>query len=91
MHRHLLGLTSPPADYLADRTAMPLDLPEDWDGDAWVKANGQAYFLRAWCPPTGRVAYGEGGKFREARQALLAEVAEGNRRVKVVIQESKLA
>ena len=91
MHRHLLGLTSPPADHLPDRSAMPLDLPEHWDGDAWVQSNGQGYFLRAWCVGTGRVAYGVGAKFQEARRALLVEVAEGTRRVKVMIQENKPA
>ena len=89
MHRHLLGLTSPPADHLPDRSAMPLDLPELWDGDVWVKANGQAYFLRAWCVTSGRVAYGVGAKFQEARRALMAELVEGNRWVKVMILESK--
>ena len=91
MHRHLLGLTSPPADYVPDRLATTLALPEDWDGDAWVRANGQGYFLRAWNVATGRVAYGEGIKHDEARRRLLLEVVDGNRRVKVSILETKPA
>ena len=91
MHRHLLGLTSPPADYIPDRFATTLGLPEDWDGDAWVKSNGRAYYLRAWQFATGRVAYGQGARFEDARRNLLAEVTDGTRRVKVSIQESKPA
>lgn len=91
MHRHLLGLTSPPADYIPDRYATALGLPEAWDGDVWVKSNGQAYFLRAWNVSNGRIAYGEGIRFDEARRALLADLADGTRRVKVSIQETKPA
>ena len=91
MHRHLLGLTSPPADYIFDRLATTLGLPQDWDGDAWVRSSGRGYFLRAWNVATGRVAYGEGNRFDDARQNLLDDVIAGTRRVKVSIQESKMA
>ena len=91
MHRHLLGLTSPPADSVPDRFAMTLGLPDQWDGDVWVKSNGRAYFLRAWNVETNRVAYGEGIKYEDARQNLLTDIDQGNRRVKVTTQESKPA
>lgn len=89
MHRHLLGLISPPADYVPDRFATAIGLPEDWDGDVWVKSNGRAYYLRAWNVTTGRIAYGEGARFEEARRELLHQIAEGTRRVKISIQETK--
>ena len=89
MHRHLLGLKSPPADYISDRFVMASTLPEDWDGDVWVRANGASYFLRAWNARSGRVAYGEGPKFEEARQRLVAEVVAGTRHVRISILESK--
>ena len=91
MHRHLLGLTSPPADHVPDRFAATLGLPEGWDGDARVKSNGRACFLRAWHAATGRVAYGGGVRFEDARRDLLNDMADGTRRVKVSIQESKPA
>ena len=91
MHRNLIGLTSPPADYIPDRFASTLGLPEDWDGDVWVKSDGQAYFLRGWNVTSGRIAYGEGSRYEDARQHLLREMAQGTRRVKVSIQESKPA
>ena len=91
MHRHLLGLTSPPADHVPDRSAMPMDLPEAWDGDVWVKSDGRSYFLRAWSVPTGRVAYGEAEQFRDAHVALLRDVVEGSRQVRVMIQQTRQA
>ena len=91
MHRHLPGLTSPPADSIFDRLATTLGLPQDWDGDAWVKLSGRGYFLRAWNVATGRVAYGEGLRFDDARRNLFGDVTDGNRRVKISIQESKMA
>ena len=91
MHRHLLGLKSPPEDYIPDRFVMASTLPEDWDGDIWVQASGARYFLRAWNARSGRVAYGEGLRFEDARQSLLSEVVAGTRQVKISIHESKPA
>ena len=91
MHRHLLGLNSPPADSVFDRLATSLGLPQDWHGDAWVHSNGRGYFLRAWNVTTGGVAYGEGLRFNDARQQLLNDLTEGNRRVKISIQEYKMS
>lgn len=89
MHRHLLGLDSPPADYVLDRLASSLALPEGWDGDAWVKVNGRNYFLRAWCVESGRVAYGSGQKYEDSHRELLTDISEGTRRVKISIHETK--
>ena len=91
MHRHLLVLTSPPPDYVPDRFAATIGLPEDWDGDVWVKSDWRGYYLRAWNVGSGRIAYGAGVRFEEARRDLLADVNEGTRRVKISIQESKPA
>jgi len=83
VHRHLLGLESPPDDHLPDPMTQGPVLPEGWDGDAWVGIKGRGYFLRAWNAGTGRIAYGRGTTYKEARDALLAEVAEGAHRVTV--------
>lgn len=91
MHRHLLGPTTPPSDSVPDRLATTLGLPESWDGDAWVRLGGRGYFLRAWDAATGRVAHGEGPNFEDARRCLFADMAEGNRRVKISILENKPA
>jgi hypothetical protein len=85
MHRHLIGLESPPDDYVPDPMTQGPVLPEGWDGDAWVDANPRrtGYFLRAWNARTNRVAYARGTAYESARRALLAEVSEGTRRVEV--------
>ena len=88
MHRHLLGLNSPPNDYVADRFASTMFVPEHWDGDAWIRANGREYFLRAWNVMTGRVAYGRGTSFEQARLQLLIDVTEGTRHVQITTYES---
>jgi hypothetical protein len=81
MHRHLLGLDSPPASYIADAITQGPILPEGWDGDAWVDLGEREYFLRAWNKESGRVAYGRGSSYDEARRALLKDVAHGFRKV----------
>lgn len=87
MHRHLLGVDSPPAEYVADPMTQGPILPEGWDGDAWVDPAGHGCFLRAWNKSTGRVAIGDGPTYEEARRALLNDVARGRRRVVVTAQE----
>jgi hypothetical protein len=86
MHRHLIGLDSPPPEYVADPMTQGPVLPEGWDGDAWVDPTGPGCYLRAWNKESGRVAYGRGGLYEEARRALLQEVARGSRRVRVSTQ-----
>jgi hypothetical protein len=85
MHRHLIGLESPPPDYIPDPMTQGPVLPEGWDGDAWVDPNPRrpGYFLRAWNAQTGRVAYARGTTYEDARRMLLTEVAEGTQRVEV--------
>lgn len=85
MHRHLIGLESPPDDYVPDPMTQGPVLPEGWDGDAWVDPNPRrtGYFLRAWNARTNRVAYARGTNYESARRALLAEVSEGTLRVEV--------
>jgi len=85
MHRHLIGLHSPPDEYVADPLTQGPVLPEGWDGDAWVDPNLRrpGYFLRAWNARTGRVAYAQESTYESARRALLSEIAEGTRIVEV--------
>ena len=83
MHRHLLGVESPPAEYLADPMTQAPILPEGWDGDAWVGPRGRGYFLRAWNKQVGLVAYGRGPTYEAARRAILDQVADGGRRIEI--------
>jgi hypothetical protein len=78
MHRHLIGLESPPPEYVADPMTLGPVLPEGWDGDAWEKVGGRGgSFLRAWNKATGRVAYATATSYEEARRLLLLEVSSG--------------
>jgi hypothetical protein len=83
MHRHLIGIDSPPADYVADPMTQGPILPEGWDGDAWLDPSGNGYYLRAWNKQSGRVAYGSGQTYELTRRALLADVAQGRLRVEI--------
>ena len=76
MHRHLLGLVSPPREFVPDPMTLGPVLPEGWDGDAWT---GNGYFLRAWNKDLGRVAYSTAATYAETRRQLLAEIASGGR------------
>jgi len=78
VHRHLIGLKSPPPEYVADPMTLGPVLPEGWDGDAWenVGRSGGS-FLRAWNKATGRVAYGDANSYEEARRLLLLKVSSG--------------
>ena len=86
-HRHLIGIDSPPADYVADDMTVGPVLPEGWDGDAWMNPSGGGHFLRAWNKQTGRFAIGAGTKYEDARQHLLDDVRRGSRRVVVTVAE----
>lgn len=87
-HRHLLGIDSPPADYVPDNMTLGPRLPAGWDGDAWTRPDGRGSFLRAWNKETGRFAIGVGAKYEEARHKLLEEVRLGNKRVVISATES---
>jgi hypothetical protein len=86
VHRHLLGIESPPPDYVADPMSQGPVLPEGWDGDAWVDPLGQGYFLRGWNKRTSRIAYGTGQTYEAARKKLLDDVARGHQRAEIVYQ-----
>jgi hypothetical protein len=86
-HRHLLGIDSPPDDYVPDDMTLGPRLPEGWDGDAWTQPGGGGHFLRAWHKPTGRYAIGTGSKYEEARQRLLEDIKSGSRRALVNVTE----
>ena len=88
MHRHLIGIESPPAAYVADPMTQGPILPEGWDGDAWIDPLGKGYYLRAWNKQTSRVAYGGGPTYGDARRALLVDVAEGIRRAEIPVDVS---
>ena len=81
MYRHLIGIDSPPPEYVLDPMTQGPILPEGWDGDAWCDPGGRGFYLRAWNKASGRVAYSRGRTYADARAALLREVVEGRRRV----------
>ncbi|SRR5712691_7848688 len=87
-HRHLLGLDSPPENYVTDNMTLGPRLPAGWDGDAWMNPNGDGYFLRAWNKQTGAYAIGTGSRCEEARRKLLDEIKTGNKRVVVTAPEA---
>jgi hypothetical protein len=88
MHRHLIGLESPPAEYVADPMTQGPILPEGWDGDAWLEPTGKGYFLRAWNTRNVRVAYGNGATYEDARRTLLVDVAQGNRTAEIPVKNT---
>ena len=88
-HRDLMGIDSPPADYIADDMTLGPRLPKDWDGDAWMKPDGAGYFLRAWNKKEARCATAHAAKYEEARQLLLDEIASGGKRVEIRMTESR--
>jgi hypothetical protein len=88
MHRHLLGVDSPPSQYVADPMTQGPILPEGWDGDAWIDPARPGYFLRAWHKQEGRVAYGRGITYEAARRALLEDVVKGVREVTISVRET---
>ena len=88
MHRHLLGIESPPSEYVPDPMTLGPVLPEGWDGDAWLDPGGRKYFLRAWNKTTSRIAYGSGSSYEEARRLLLRKVVNPTERVTIAISEA---
>ncbi len=87
MHRHLLGVDSPPRDYVPEPTTLGPILPEDWDGEIWVAPRARGYFLRAWNKAEGRVAYGQGPSYPVARDRLLEAVTTGAKVVEFTVRE----
>jgi len=91
MHRHLLGIESPPPDYVPDSMTLGPALPEGWDGDSWEKVGGRGYFLRAWNKDLGRIALGQADTYEEARRRLMGEISTGTRRVAISFLEAQPA
>ena len=86
-HRDLVGIESPPHDFVPDRMTLGPRLPEGWDGDAWTAPDESCYFLRAWNKATASFAIGRGSRYEDARALLLDEIAKGGRPVSVRVQE----
>jgi hypothetical protein len=87
-HRHLIGVDSPPKNFVPDSLTYGPVLPEGWDGDAWQGRDNTGYFLRAWNKRTGRYAIGAAPEYEEARKHLLDEIRSGGQPVKIVARES---
>ncbi len=87
MHRHLVGIESPPCDFVPDPMTLGPALPENWDGDAWISSDDRNYFLRAWNKDSGRIAYGSGESYDNARRSLLDNITNGTARAVVSVKE----
>jgi hypothetical protein len=85
-HRDLVGIESPPHEFVPDRMALGPRLPEGWDGDAWTSPDESSYFLRAWNKATATYAIGTGNSYEDARAILLDEIAKGGRRVEIRVE-----
>ncbi len=81
--RDLVGIDSPPEDYLPDTLTLGPRLPAGWDGDAWTSPDETAYFLRAWNKCLACYAIGRGNRFEDARTALMGEIQQGGRPVEL--------
>ena len=90
-HRHLVGIDSPPQDFVSDDMTLGPRLPEGWDGDAWTKPKGGGYFLRAWNKADARCALGVGATYEEASKQLMAEITGGGRKVEIRVTEARHA
>lgn len=86
-HRNLVGIESPPHDFVPDRMTLGPRLPEGWDGDAWTSPDESSYFLRAWNKAAATYAIGKGDRYEDARAVLLDEIAKGGHRVEIRIEE----
>jgi hypothetical protein len=82
-HRDLIGIESPPREFVPDRMTLGPRLPDGWDGDAWTSPDEARFFLRAWNKAIARYAIGTGGRYEEARANLLDELNKGGRRVEI--------
>jgi len=86
-HRNLVGIESPPHDFVPDRMTARASPPEGWDGDAWTSPDESSYFLRAWNKAAATYAIGKGDRYEDARAVLLDEIAKGGHRVEIRIEE----
>lgn len=87
-HRDLVGIDSPPDDFVADTMTLGPRLPRGWDGDAWTSPDESHYFLRAWNKATARYAIATGDRYDEARKTLLGEIAAGGKPVIISAREA---
>jgi hypothetical protein len=88
-HRDLVGIDSPPDEFIPDNMTLGPRLPEGWDGDAWTSPDESSYFLRAWNKQLARYALGRGMRYTDAREALLEDIKSGGRRVEITASENK--
>lgn len=86
-HRDLVGIDSPPADYVADDMTLGPRLPEGWDGDAWMKPGGGGFFLRAWNKAQARYALAQDATYEDARNKLLVEITGGGKGVQIRVRD----
>lgn len=88
--RHLIGVDSPPDDYVPDTMTKGPVLPAEWEGDAWVReAKGDnSFWLRAWNKATGEFVTAEASKYETARKLLRDRIAHGlTQKVTVKVME----
>ncbi len=87
-HRDLVGIESPPREFVPDRMTLGPRLPEGWDGDSWTSPDESSCYLRAWNKATATYAIGRGNRYDEARAVLLDEIARGGRPVEISVRSA---
>ena len=77
-HRHLIGVETPPQDFVLDNIIMGPNFPSDWEVETWThKGDCEAYWLRAWNKSTGRYAVASSHSYTDAADKLRNDVAQG--------------
>jgi uncharacterized protein YodC (DUF2158 family) len=81
VHRHLIGVESPPEGYVLDNMIIGPNFPRDWEVETWVlRGSDGPYWLRAWNKGTGRSAIATSRTYMEAADNLREHVSEGGSR-----------
>jgi uncharacterized protein YodC (DUF2158 family) len=81
VHRHLIGVESPPHDYVLDNATIGPDLRDGWEVETWVlRGSDGPYWLRAWNKGTGRFAITISRTYMEAADNLREDVSRGGSR-----------
>lgn len=78
VHRHLIGIESPPEDYVMDHVIVGPGFPSDWEVETWIHGGSDGpYWLRAWNKSTGRYATAGANTYNEAADRLREDVSRG--------------
>jgi uncharacterized protein YodC (DUF2158 family) len=78
VHRHLIGIESPPDGFVLDHMTIGPSFPSDWEVETWIRAGSAVgYWLRAWNKSTARYAIAKANTYSEAADNLRDDVSRG--------------